>query len=90
MGLTVKPSTVPAAGLGLFCARDFEAGDLISPYKGQLLSRKQLDKRYGINTTAPYAIANRSGKFIDGVMHTSTGSIHYTGSVKHDEFICQV
>jgi hypothetical protein len=45
-GLRVKKSNIPNAGMGLFAVKDFDKGDLIAPYSGDRLTKKQFDQRY--------------------------------------------
>ena len=56
LGLTVKVSSIPDAGRGLFATRDF-------PYLGEILTKTQLDVRYG--GTAPYTLKVSSNIFMD-------------------------
>ena len=57
LGLTIKPSSIPGAGFGLFAVRDFEPNSRLAPYLGEVLSKAQLDARYGdSHFTAPYAL----------------------------------
>ena len=45
LGLLVKPSPIPGAGLGLFATRDFRPGSHITSYLGEVLSKTELDAR---------------------------------------------
>jgi len=38
--LEVKPSQIPGAGLGLFTKRDFNKGEILTEYKGKVISSK--------------------------------------------------
>ena len=60
-GLRVKKSEIPGAGMGLFTAKRFKAGEKIGNYTGEKLSRTQVHKRYPGNVTAPYVLCNGTG-----------------------------
>ena len=80
-GLTIAPSKIEGAGLGLFATRNIRAclkqetphyctgkkGERCSiPYWGQVISLKEGDERYGKSNTAPYGLAIRdSTHFVD-------------------------
>ena len=80
-GLSIGPSKIDGAGLGLFATRNIRAclkeeapdyctgkkGERCSiPYWGQVISSKEGDERYGKSTTAPYGLAIRdSTNFVD-------------------------
>jgi hypothetical protein len=79
----IKPSTIPEAGKGLFaeCPKApgqicFEANDKIVNYNGQLITKRELDKRYGKgdDNTAPYAI-QVGRKYEDAALQRSIGSL---------------
>ena len=75
LGLTIKPSPIPDAGLGLFAVKDFPRGSHLTPYLGEILSKSQLDDRYGDdNFTAPYAVSISSNVFIDSACHRCIGA----------------
>ena len=79
--LTIGPSKIEGAGLGLFAASNIRAclkdeaphyctgkkGERCSiPYWGQVISSKEGDERYGKSNTAPYGLAIRdSTNFVD-------------------------
>jgi len=69
----IRPSTIRDAGLGLFALKEFKSGDLIVPYKGEILTRAQLDDRYG-DGLAPYAVEVNKNTFIDSACARGTGS----------------
>jgi hypothetical protein len=71
-GLRVKPSTIPNAGLGLFAAVDIPADTVIAYYRGQRLTRKQLDRRYGRHHQGDYVIKIRPNVYIDACNTQST------------------
>ena len=51
------------------------AGDLICPYNGEILSREQMDDRYGTTHTAPYGIQIRNNRYEDSALHRGVGSL---------------
>lgn len=42
----IKPSTLKGAGKGLFTTKPIKKGDIVVEYKGEILSWKQVKKRY--------------------------------------------
>ena len=46
LGLLV-PSPIPGAGLGLFATREFPSCSHLTSYLGEVLSKAELDARYG-------------------------------------------
>lgn len=95
--LAIRPSTIPGAGWGLFAhARPFSEGGIvfedgivfkegnpICKYAGDLLTKEQLDDRYG-EFTAPYAagIGSKSDA-IDAACSRSAGAManHASGEL---------
>ena len=68
-GVEVKTSTIPRGGLGLFACKEFKNEDIIAPYTGELLTKRQLDDRYGRENKdgdyAPYAVKMSENKYMD-------------------------
>jgi SET domain-containing protein len=66
-GVEVKPSTIPNAGLGLFACKYFNRDDIIAPYNGELLTKQELNDRYGRTDGdyAPYGLRMSENKFMD-------------------------
>ncbi len=58
---------------GLFALKQFNPGDLIAPYKGEILTRAQKDARYG-DGLAPYAVEVNKNTFIDSACSRGTAS----------------
>ena len=58
LGLVVKPSKLPNAGLGLFTLRDIPKKVIVCPYEGEEVNRKVINERYGNEEGdfAPYGI----------------------------------
>jgi len=81
MGLVVKQSTIAAAGLGLFAARDFESGSWIAPVDGERLTKQQLDNRYDDfldEISAPYGVRVKNNEIADGALQRWVG--HYSNT----------
>ena len=61
VGLAVRPSTVPGAGQGLFTTRPITAAKKrIIAYTGELLTKPQVDARYG-EGVGSYVLQTRQG-----------------------------
>ena len=83
--LSVKKSTIPEAGMGLFAFKEkekivFNEGDLIGFYQGEVLNDKQLRERYGAKFDktdekwfTPYT-AKAGNVFIDSIIIRTTMS----------------
>ena len=72
-GVQVRDSTLADAGKGLFATRDFEQGEWIIPYIGELINETCLNDRYG-DDTAPYASAFSRRRYIDGACMWGTAT----------------
>ena len=100
--LKIRPSTIPAAGKGLF-AEDplrgdreiiFRRGDFIIEYTGENINEEELHERYGEHT-GPYAIEvrgrsnPRGGLFIDAAAERGVGSLinHRGHHAANSEFV---
>lgn len=76
----VAPSSIPQAGVGVFAwhprkdAAVFQEGHFIIPYAGELIRKKELNRRYGKHT-APYGIQIRPNLFEDGACVRGVGSL---------------
>lgn len=80
-GVAIKPEPRLGPGqLGLFATRRHEAGDLILPYGGELLTNEELEERYGTHT-APYALELSRNYVQDAALVRSAGAHanHYEG-----------
>lgn len=83
--LKIMPSTVPAAGKGLFAWHPtsdaniilFRQGDVLLEYEGEMISRAELDRRYDEEDeehVAPYAYG--AGNFVvDAACERGAGSL---------------
>ena len=80
--LKIKPSLIPHGGKGLFAfnksvlgnAIIFKKGENIIEYQGEILSKLQLETRYG-NKTAPYGAQLKEGVYIDAAGNRGVGSL---------------
>ena len=70
-GLRVKPSTIPGAGKGLFATRPFDVGDKICSYKGKLMTKREVNKKWPGDEVAPYVLQITSSRFVDARKPTS-------------------
>jgi SET domain-containing protein len=85
IGLRVKPSTIAGAGFGLFAARDFPKHTIVCEYEGDVIDGKELDKRYGSDERAEYAISiPGTTKFIDAI-HSNDGFARFANHVPKQE-----
>lgn len=60
-GLAIKDSTIRNAGKGLFAARDLPRGTRL-PYKGELLSVAEINRRYPGQTLGEYVLCFGRGR----------------------------
>ena len=86
MFLRIAPSTIPNAGKGLFAYKPPKEGarssivfyphQTICTYTGEVISKKELIKRYG-KSTAPYAVQldEKGTKYVDGAKYRGVGSL---------------
>ena len=76
LGLEIKTSSIPGAGFGLFALVDIPKGAQIAEYFGELLTRDQIDERYGGDLgIAPYAVKLRArGLYVDSACRRSLAS----------------
>ena len=77
-GVVVKTSTIVNSGLGLFAWKEFKKNDTIAPYAGQLLTKRELDERYGREDkegdVAPYAVQMSRDKYMDCACERGLGA----------------
>lgn len=81
--LKIKDSNIPNAGKGLFAVDNtlgqnaivFETDDPIAQYNGELINHAELDRRYGEDNTAPYAVGISNNVIIDAAAERSVASI---------------
>lgn len=57
-GLTIRPSNIKGAGKGVFATRDFDMGEVLGVYTGEILDQDTVNARYGRSETAvvPYGV----------------------------------
>ena len=86
--LSIKPSTVAGAGMGLFADRTgamagevvFENNTIIVPYVGEPLTTAEVNARYGAddNVTAPYVFSSSQNHHLDGAVRRGVGNFANT------------
>jgi len=89
--LKIGPSNISGAGKGLFAidksqpqnAIIFKKNQRITEYKGEILTRNELEDRYG-NKTAPYGLAINHNAYEDCACRRRIGSLSNTGNKKRD------
>jgi len=74
LGLTIKKSKIPGAGLGLFALRDFGPNELIGVYNGKLVSNAVANK-----DDTGYAVEYTKKKQMEGA-GTQTGLARYANN----------
>lgn len=89
--LRVKPSQIERAGKGLFTEKDIENNEELGEYKGEKLSKKEINKRYPGNTLGQYAIHISAGKnknkYIDA-RSTQSNVFRYANDCRGTNFEC--
>jgi SET domain-containing protein len=96
-GLRIDTSAIADAGLGVFaCTRESDdavvipEGAVVCTYVGEVITLRELDKRYG-DTTAPYALDVGMGMAIDAACHRGVGSmINHSSERPNTEFVVDV
>ena len=79
-GVEIRVSELENAGLGLFAVRDFKRGELVATYGGEKLTPDEVDKRYGVNGLAAYALTIHPNKLIlDAITVRGYGSMANDG-----------
>jgi hypothetical protein len=76
--LELKPSTIEAAGLGLFAAQDLQKDQIIGQYEGEVLDVKTADQRAEQNYQIFVEAAGKPGFVID-----ARNSGNYTRFINH-------
>jgi hypothetical protein len=76
LGVRVQPSGVLPGATGLFAARDFAAGEMVAPYVGERLTRREIVERYGDGDLAlgPYLLHTVDAACVRGVGSASNGA----------------
>jgi len=63
-GVSIEPSTISGAGLGLFAKKDFDRNQPIVQYSySEPVTKKELNKTCPGDTLAVYAVERKDGKF---------------------------
>lgn len=76
LGLEVKRSTIPGAGLGLFAVREFIAGERVAQYDGERLSSEEYQQRYEGQPMGTYGIELDDDVVLDA-RRTDSGVARY-------------
>ena len=80
--LTIKKSTIPNAGQGLFAHKEnganneiiFRTGQTIIPYEGEIIDNDERYERYR-EYTAPYGLQINENEAVDAATHRGVGSL---------------
>lgn len=75
-GVRVKESKRIPGQMGLFADKAFKKGQAICPYYGDIRTKAEIDRYYGISDddVAPYAVQLRDGQsFVDAACYRSAG-----------------
>ena len=79
----VSRSRISGAGLGLFFAWRLPRGTLLGAYDGELLSKAQLDARYGgDDAVAPYAMQLGEDLFVDAADAARSNVLRYVNDAR--------
>ncbi len=76
LGVSVRKSAIPKAGLGLFAERVFNVDDRVVEYTGEKLTTEQYDRRYKNDALGSYGI-QLSEKFVLDARKTTSGVARY-------------
>jgi ribonuclease HI len=77
--LLVKPSTIPGIGYGLFANTRYRTGDIITEYKGEILTEAQKQARYPSNN-GHYVMKVKENMYIDAVDASKSSVARYINS----------
>lgn len=83
-GLVIKPSIFPEYGYGLFTLRRIDKNTLICEYLGEEVTEDEIDKRYGEDNTAPYAMyVTNTNEYLDSACKRGIASwVNHTDDPK--------
>lgn len=73
--LQIKPGKF---GLSLYACRNFKENEQIIEYLGEKINATEMNKRYGIKDTAPYAFQVDQKTWIDAALRRSAASLSNT------------
>jgi len=65
-GVVVLPSTIPFAGVGLFATRNFKKNEIITGFSGEIIDRKEADKRRKLGLDTHIRDLDKPYVYIDG------------------------
>jgi SET domain-containing protein len=94
MGLEVKKSLIPVAGLGLFAVRPFAKGETICEYMGDKITVAAYDKKYANDNMGSYGMQLDATYVLDAAK-TSSGVARYacdyhgSGKKPNAEYVIQ-
>lgn len=72
----VKIVDIPGKDLGAIANQEFKKGEEVAEYKGDILTKTQLDDKYG-DETAAYAVGVNNGDFAIDAAKTNSGVARY-------------
>lgn len=64
--LSIKTSTIPNAGFGVFALKQHKTNDLVCRYYSEYLSRPRYRERYGGSELAEYVLEFKPKEYVDG------------------------
>lgn len=76
LGVSVKKSLIPKAGMGLFAEKDFSIGDDIVQYKGAKMTLAEYDAKYSGDSMGSYGMMLDDNTVLDAAK-TSWGVARY-------------
>lgn len=75
-GVSVRKSSIPKAGMGLYAEKAFEVDDRIVEYTGEKLTTDQYERRYKTEQLGSYGLA-LSEKYVIDARRTDAGVARY-------------
>jgi len=82
LGLSVKKSTVPGAGLGLFAEKAFPRKKKIIEYKGEKINTTELNRRYPGDTVGTYVVSANANHHIDARKSPTSSIARYANDAR--------
>jgi hypothetical protein len=91
-GVLVRPSDIPAAGLGLFADRDFDRLALITEYSGEVIDRAEAVRRKAAHGAGHLRSLSMMATVIDGsgpavAGHGGGAFVNDVGYTPHDRYV---
>lgn len=84
-GVSVRRSKIKGAGFGLFAVRNFEPGEFISSYGGEILTEEQIETKYKYRKSV-YVLCLNKDSYLDGEDKRS-GNARYVNDGIHSEIL---